>query len=77
MGKKALKVKNLLSRVALETMNTKRLLAYRDRLYSVPENSGYHEQFGIAHKGNACWQETLENVLDILNTREHVPKHSK
>jgi hypothetical protein len=59
-------------------MTTERLLAYRGRLYSVPETAGRHDTHGLyVHKGHPAWQLTMDDLKEILNGREHVPNKAR
>jgi hypothetical protein len=65
----------LLTREKMEKLTTKRLLAYRDSLYTVPETAGINDIDGLyIHKGHDAWKATMSELKSILDTREHVVK---
>jgi hypothetical protein len=62
----------------MEQLTTERLLAYRNRLYSVPETAGRNDTHGLyIHKAHPAWQLAMENLKEILAGREHVPNKSR
>jgi hypothetical protein len=70
---------SLLTREQMEALTTERLLAYKNRLYKVPEGPSYDEwepggtHYGV-HKECPEWQQTLATAKEILSTREHVER---
>lgn len=59
---------------ALSKLSTRRLLAYRDSLLTVPENT-YHVMYDKTTrmcKDSPGWKQTYEDCKAILATREHV-----
>jgi hypothetical protein len=73
-----LRQRALLSRKAMEQLTTERLLAYRNRLYSVPESAGHHDEYGLyVHKGHDAWKQAMGDLKEILAGREHVPNKSR
>ena len=72
---------NLLSREQLEQLNTKRLLAYRNRLYKAKEGMAYDDygspptnQRLYVNKQDPEWQSAMATVKEILDSREHVER---
>jgi hypothetical protein len=76
----------ILSREEMEKLNTKRLLAYKNRLLRVSDGDCWcgdsgcnHErdallEDGVFIKASPLWQETYKNVKEVLNTREHIQR---
>lgn len=67
----------LLTREEMEKLTTKRLLAYKNKLYKVPEGPSHEEtMYGGTdhgmHKQRPEWQETVKIANEILATRENV-----
>lgn len=77
----------ILTREEMEKLNTKRLLAYKNRLLRVGD--GYCEKCGesgceyvvkepleqgVLIKSSPIWQETYKAVKEILATREHIER---
>lgn len=60
----------VLSREQMEKLTTKRLMAYRKRMYAVLE---YGDDLYL-HKQHPLWIQTMDTLKSILGTREHVPK---
>ena len=70
----------------MEKLNTKRLLAYKNRLLRVGD--GYCEKCGdcceyvikelleqgVLIKSSPIWQETYKAVKEVLATREHIER---
>lgn len=61
----------------MEKLTTKRLLAYRNKLYKVPEGPSHEETIygGIdtqMHKCRPEWKEAVARVKVVLATRENV-----
>ena len=72
----------LLTREEMEKLTTERLLAYKKRLYRVPEGPSYEEtiyqgtDYGM-HKQRPEWQETLRILKEVLASREHVDREAE
>lgn len=73
-----------LLRAQLERLTTKRLLAYRDSLYTYHEGPSYEvTMYGMpdlgreTHKKSPEWREAMNLVKDVLSTREHVSSNGK
>ncbi len=68
----------LLSKEELKKLTTKRLLAYRNAIYKVPETPDWdggmvsNPEDSQLNKTDPEWQETIRNVKEILDTRENV-----
>jgi hypothetical protein len=61
----------------LEKLTTKRLLAYKNSLYKVPEGPSYEEtMYGGTdhdmHKQRPEWQSAVDAVKVVLAEREHI-----
>jgi len=74
MGKREPK---FLTVAEMEKLTTERLLAYRNKLYKVPEGPSHEETIygGIdtqMHKGHPEWQKAIVLVKAVLATRENV-----
>jgi hypothetical protein len=61
----------LLSKDELEKLNTKRLLAYKNKLMKVPEDYYFEDRTKI-NKAMPEWQETYSYLKAILASREHI-----
>ena len=71
----------LLTKDQLDKLNTKRLLAYKNKLLSVRESycwcdCTYEKVDGVKclNKEHPTWQDIYELVKKILSTREHVAR---
>ena len=76
MGKPRLK--KTLSSEELERLTTPRLLAYKKRLHSCPEEASYDERepgvtthYGL-YKSHPEWRAGMNRVLAVLKSRENV-----
>jgi hypothetical protein len=75
-----IRVSSILTNEQLEKLNTKRLLAYRDSLLKCWDHYAYDDQDKKKSgrdrltKEDQEWKDVYKNVVDILNTREHVEK---
>lgn len=72
----------LLTPEQMEALTTKRLLAYKNRLYKVPETEttdryGYKtvNSFLYVTKESPEWKATVVTAKKILSAREHVAKN--
>lgn len=63
-----------LTKEKMEKLTTRRLIEYRNKLLSYPENANW-EMSGSARitKMHPSWQEAYVNIKAVLATREHVP----
>jgi len=67
---------SLLTREQMEKLTTKRLMAYKSRLYKIHERD--HPDYGntpnhwFVTKESPEWKETVANAKAILAEREHV-----
>lgn len=59
-----------ISKEKMEKLNTKRLLAYKNKLMQVPELDFC--DCNKLNKNNKDWQETFFNLKDVLAYREHI-----
>jgi len=69
----------LLSKQELEKLTDLRLIAYRDRLYKVPEGPSYEETMygGIdlqMHKQRPEWKAAIADIKAVLATRGHIER---
>jgi hypothetical protein len=63
----------LLSKIEMENLTTERLLAYKKRIMQVPEGPSWDkDNVDRINKISSEWQETYNNLKDVLATREHV-----
>ncbi len=60
-----------LSKEKLLKLTTQRLLTYRNKLLKVHETPDWGNPNSMS-KEHPMWQETYQNVKDILSTRENV-----
>lgn len=65
----------------MEKLTTRRLLAYKNSLYRVPEGPNHDETMygGIdysMHKQRPEWKAALAHAKAVLATREHLPEES-
>jgi hypothetical protein len=59
----------------LNKLNTKRLLAYRNKLLLYPyPDLDQDDKTGQIYKSDPDWVKTYNMVIDILNSREHIEK---
>lgn len=67
-----------LSKEELSKLNTKRLLAYKNKFMKFPDFTcgvmGYDPKGIEMTKSHPWWQETYENLKYILAIREHINK---
>jgi hypothetical protein len=66
-----------LTKAEMEKINTKRLLAYKEKLLQVPslkEWERYDPTDGRFTKACPVWKELYANVKAVLATREHIEK---
>jgi hypothetical protein len=71
-----------LAKAEMEKINTKRLLAYKNRLCQVPsipdwaedDHTDYDTTDGRFTKSSPKWAELYTNVKAILATREHIER---
>ena len=69
------KTPKFLSVEELEALSTKRLMAYKNRLYKVvegPDDDAYKPGQGRMNKQNQDWKGALRAVKKVLATREHL-----
>lgn len=63
----------ILTRDQLEKLNTKRLLAYKDKLMKVVEGPNWDGEYNECFsKQSPEWKELYAMVKELLATREHV-----
>ena len=63
----------LLSKIEMEKLTTERLLAYKKRIMQVPEGPSWDEDnVDRINKTSPEWQETFNNLKEVLSTREHI-----
>lgn len=77
MSKKNSKPPQILSFEEMQKLTTPRLLAYKNRLYKVPEGPSYEEtMYGgtdhSMHKQRPEWKVAVAAVKAVLAQREHV-----
>jgi len=67
-----------LNKEELEKLNTKRLLAYKNKFMKFPDfildSPGYDTKNLKMTKSHPWWQETYRNIKEILFNREHIEK---
>lgn len=66
-------MKKLLDFEQMNKLTTKRLLAYKNSLYKVPENNNY-DRDEVLNKKSIEWIENMKLLKEVLSEREHVEK---
>jgi hypothetical protein len=71
-------MKTFLTKEQMQKLNTKRLLAYKDKLMKYPEGPSWDENnVDRMNKSKAEWKKAHANIKEVLAGREHVKRKSK
>lgn len=71
-------MKTFLTKEQMQKLNTKRLLAYKDKLMKFPEGPNWDlECHDRMNKSKPEWKEAHANIKEVLASREHVKRKIK